>query len=187
MKKICKIESCNNFSSTKGMCMTHYNRMKRYGDPLRENIRTHTLPKEQRIKSYNCMMTRCYNVNDDNYHHYGGRGIKVCERWSLPNGEGHKNFVMDMGKKPEGYSLDRINVNENYSPENCRWATIHEQNTNRRNNNKNVGVSFHKSSNQWRAKLKVKGVIYEKGFKFLNDAIDYRKELEKKYLKLIFQ
>jgi len=75
------------------------------------------------------MKTRCSNKNHIAYDSYGGRGIKVCERWS-----DFKNFVDDMGEKPVGLSLDRIDTNGNYEPGNCRWATAKEQARNKRNN-----------------------------------------------------
>lgn len=76
------------------------------------------------------MRQRCYNPNDKNYLSYGGRGIVVCERWL----ESLENFVADMGIAPPGLSIDRINVNGNYEPSNCRWATRSEQQRNRTNN-----------------------------------------------------
>ena len=77
--------------------------------------------------SYSNMMTRCYNKNIRDYYRYGGRGIKVCDAWkNNPNG-----FYMDMGHRPEGCSLDRIDVNGDYTPKNCRWATDTEQSRNR--------------------------------------------------------
>jgi hypothetical protein len=71
---------------------------------------------------------RCYNVNNKDYKHYGGRGIKVCDRWL----ESFENFLEDMGDRPDGYSLDRIDNNENYEPSNCRWADKETQIKNRR-------------------------------------------------------
>ena len=67
---------------------------------------------------------RCYNPNNKKYPRYGGRGISMCERWrsSFPN------FLQDMGRRPTPkHSLDRINLDGNYEPTNCRWATSHEQ------------------------------------------------------------
>lgn len=79
--------------------------------------------------SWSHMMSRCYRTKDLRYKDYGGRGITVCERWI----NSFENFVADMGKRPsKEYSLDRIDVNGNYEPSNCRWATQLEQRHNRR-------------------------------------------------------
>jgi len=75
---------------------------------------------------------RCYDNTCPNYMNYGGRGIKVCERWL----ESFENFFADMGAAPSrNHSIDRINVNGDYEPSNCRWATPKEQQGNRRDNN----------------------------------------------------
>lgn len=75
------------------------------------------------------MKRRCLNPNNKSYKNYGGRGIKVCERWME-----YKNFLEDMGEPPRGYSLDRIDNNKGYSPDNCRWADIYTQRNNTRVN-----------------------------------------------------
>lgn len=79
--------------------------------------------------SWRGMIERCTNPKQPHYRHYGGRGIKFCPQWAT-----FENFLADMGERPEGKTLDRINVDGNYEPSNCRWATTTEQalNTRRR-------------------------------------------------------
>ena len=78
------------------------------------------------------MNSRCTNPKDKPYPRYGGRGIKVCDRWTDKE-NGFTNFLADMGKKPSGFSIERIDVNGDYTPENCKWIPFVEQNKNKRN------------------------------------------------------
>ena len=81
-------------------------------------------------RSWRTMKDRCYNESHNRFYAYGARGISVCDRWR----DSFENFLADMGERPEGMSLDRINVNGDYTPENCRWASTVEQSRNKRHN-----------------------------------------------------
>lgn len=76
------------------------------------------------------MRRRCYATHRKEYQNYGGRGIKVCERWN----DSLANFVADMGERPEGHTLDRIDNDGDYTPGNCRWVPRAEQELNKRTN-----------------------------------------------------
>jgi len=104
------------------------------------------------------MKQRCLNPNDVSFHIYGGRGVKVCERWI----HSFANFMTDMGERPAETSIDRIDNNGDYEPANCRWSTQLEQQRNRRSN---VVLEFQGESmciSAWAEKIGIKRKTLEK-------------------------
>lgn len=118
---------------------------------IRENFTNHGKASSQVYRIWAGMIQRCSNIGAPSYKLYGGRGITYDPRW-----ERFENFYEDMGDRPEGMSLDRIDVNGNYCKENCRWATAGVQNFNKRQRADNtsgcVGVTL-LPTGKWRVRI----------------------------------
>lgn len=138
---------------------------------------THNKSKEPIYDCWIAMKARCTKSYHPNYYQYGGRGITVCKKWLYS----FEEFYKDMGEKPSSkYTLDRIDVNGNYSKKNCRWVTIQEQQKNRRNNNEIVGVVYEPLRKKWRVDISFNKKKHFLGrFSIKQDAINARLKGEK--------
>jgi hypothetical protein len=96
---------------------------------LRDSHTTHGMSRTPTYGTWISMIRRCYDKRHDSYERYGARGIRVCERWK----SSFASFFADMGERPIGMTLDRIDNDLDYEAGNCRWGTAIEQNNNRRN------------------------------------------------------
>jgi hypothetical protein len=104
-----------------------------------------------KTRAYGCwrsMMKRCYDPKHEAYGRYGGAGILVCERWHR-----FENFLADMGEAPPGHSIDRKDNDKGYAPDNCRWATMQEQQNNRSTNVWLTLGDRTQTATQWAAEL----------------------------------
>lgn len=179
----CLAEWCYKYGNLKKWyCIKHYRRIQAHWD---YNI-TKTKIWEDRIKNplyklYLGIKKRCYNKNASDYQRYWWRWIIMCDRrlWI----DWFTNFSQDMWERPDWYSIDRIDNDWDYEPHNCKRSSKHEQQYNRRNNNKTVWVHHNKSKWTRLAYMFVNKVaVLSKTFKQEEEAIKARKEAEIKYL-----
>lgn len=154
--KPCKVDGCDTpvgRHGAKGFCPKHYLRYKKFGDPFGKAKRyTYTDFCNKHRPNYiiwKGIRGRCYCKSNKSYDRYGGRGIKMCARWyNAP--DGFINFVNDMGDRPSSkHSIERIDNNGDYSPENCNWATDIEQANNKRDSVKYTYNGETKTITEW--------------------------------------
>lgn len=129
-------------------------------------------------RSWNNMKDRCLNKNNKQYKDYGGRGIMFDERWLE-----FAYFYEDMGEKPNGTTLDRVDVDKNYCKENCRWATREEQQRNQRTHKRvDVGITYDEKhpTCKYQVGISYKNKRYASRFKTFDEAKKWRKTMEVK-------
>ena len=151
---------------------------------LREKTVKHGGCDTETYSNWEAMNQRCNNHKSSAYPNYGGRGIEICERWS--GTDGYTNFLQDMGERPNGMSLDRSDVNGNYTPDNCRWVTFSTQSFNTRKNSNNssgrTGVSWKKAKYKWEAYISKNSKGIKLGtFENFEDAVKAREKAELEY------
>jgi hypothetical protein len=145
------------------------------------NVVTHGKSHTRTYGAWQSMKSRCLNPNHKRFNDWGGRGIKICKRWQ----DSFENFLEDMGEKPtKDHSLERINNDKGYSPDNCKWATKLEQSQNRRMPKHNTsgvkGVSYY--NNKYNARITVNKKVIRLGvYERLEDAKEVRLKAEQKY------
>lgn len=137
----CSVKDCIRKYSRAGYCNTHYSTWYRHGDAEYRRVAEGRTPTKI---TWTGMKQRCSNPKSPDYYRYGGRGITFDERWRE-----YKNFLADMGERPKGMTLDRIDVNGNYTKRNCRWADAKTQCNNTR---ANLYISYsgqNKTATEW--------------------------------------
>lgn len=138
---LCEVPDCGSPAQHRSgrFCIKHLARFRRHGDPEfslgegRRDQHGHARQKSPTYQTWMSMRRRCSDPTNKSWKYYGARGVRVCDRWAE-----FANFLADMGERPDGKTLDRIDPDGDYEPSNCRWATPLEQRHNQRRTRRSV-------------------------------------------------
>lgn len=131
------------------------------GKPRTHGLRTGSRKQSKEYQTWAGMRQRCNNPNDNKYHIYGARGISICERWNS-----YPNFLQDMGMAPsKQHSIDRIDTNGHYEPNNCRWAMAKQQANNLRTTRFFEADGIRDTLSGWCDRFKVERHMIENGLR----------------------
>lgn len=162
--KQCKVEACTSEALARELCSLHYQRLRRNNSLTDVKAERHGRYGTPEYRTYRHILNRCYNPKVSNYKYYGGRGITVCPRWK----HSFTAFYEEMGSRPPGTEIDRIDNDGNYEPGNCHWVSKSENAHNRRMRSDNTsgykGVTYQKKVGNYNARIMINGKSVNLGY-----------------------